>query len=130
VHAGATSELRGAAAVARSFSGRARFAQPVLVNGAAGLVWAPGGHPQVVFGFGITGGKITAIDLVADPERLGRDRPDLPQGEQGGRAAIDELVIAHDGWSGAPGGGRFGCAFQAGGPSSGQETLTRPKGRR
>ena len=31
-----------------------------------------GGRPRAVFGFGITGGKITAIDLVANPERLGR----------------------------------------------------------
>jgi RNA polymerase sigma-70 factor (ECF subfamily) len=35
-----------------------------------GLVWAPGGRPRVVFGFTITCGKIVAIDLVADPERL------------------------------------------------------------
>jgi hypothetical protein len=70
VQAGATSEVRGAAAVAATFSGRARFAQPALVNGAVGAVWAPGGRPRVVFGFTITRGKIAAIDLLADPERL------------------------------------------------------------
>jgi RNA polymerase sigma-70 factor (ECF subfamily) len=70
VQAGATGEVRGAAAVAATFSGRARFAQPALVNGAAGAVWAPGGRPRVVFGFTITRGKIVAIDLLADPERL------------------------------------------------------------
>jgi RNA polymerase sigma factor (sigma-70 family) len=70
VHAGASSEVRGAPAVARQFSGRARSAQPALVNGAAGALWAPGGRPRVVFGFTITRGKIVAIDLVADPERL------------------------------------------------------------
>jgi RNA polymerase sigma factor (sigma-70 family) len=70
VHAGASREVRGAPAVARQFSGRAREAQPALVNGAVGLVWAPGGRPRVVFGFTITRGKIIAIDLVADPERL------------------------------------------------------------
>jgi hypothetical protein len=64
--------VRGAAAVAGTFSGRARFAQPALVDGAAGAVWAPGGRPRVVFGFTITGGKIVAIDLIADPERLRR----------------------------------------------------------
>jgi RNA polymerase sigma-70 factor (ECF subfamily) len=37
-----------------------------------GLVWAPGGRPRVAFGFTIAGGKIVAIELVADPERLGR----------------------------------------------------------
>ncbi|MFL5590068.1 MAG: sigma-70 family RNA polymerase sigma factor [Ktedonobacteraceae bacterium] len=70
VHSGASREVRGASAVARQFSGRAREAQPALVNGAVGLVWAPGGRPRVVFGFTITRGKIIAIELVADPERL------------------------------------------------------------
>jgi hypothetical protein len=57
-------------AVAGTFSGRARFAQPALVNGAVGAVWAPGGRPLVIFGFTIMRGKIVEIDLVADPERL------------------------------------------------------------
>src|SRR5437016_3773555 len=70
VHSGASREVHGASAVAKQFSGRAREAQPALVNGAVGLVWAPGGRPHVVFGFTITRGKIIAIDLVADPERL------------------------------------------------------------
>jgi RNA polymerase sigma-70 factor (ECF subfamily) len=56
--------------VAKQFSGRARAAQPALVNGAVGAVGAPGGRPRVVFGFTITHGKIVEIDLVADPERL------------------------------------------------------------
>jgi len=70
VHAGASREVRGAPAVAKQFSGRARGAQPALVNGAVGLVWAPRGRPRVVFGFTITRGKIVEIDLVADPARL------------------------------------------------------------
>ncbi len=70
VYAGASREVRGAAAVADTFSGRARFAQPALVNGAVGAVWAPGGRPRVVFGFTIARGKIVGIGLVADPERL------------------------------------------------------------
>jgi hypothetical protein len=72
VRAGASSEIRGAAAVAGTFSGRARFAQPALVNGGAGAVRAPGGRPRVVFGFTITRGKIVGINLVADPTRLGQ----------------------------------------------------------
>jgi RNA polymerase sigma-70 factor (ECF subfamily) len=70
VEAGASPEVRGAAAVAETFAGRARAAQPALVNGAVGLVWAPGGQPRVVFGFTITRGTIVAIDLVAEPERI------------------------------------------------------------
>lgn len=67
---GAASEVRGAAGVAKTFAGRAKAAQPALVNGAAGLVWAPGGRPRVVFTFTISGGKIVEIELIGDPERL------------------------------------------------------------
>ncbi|MET7619059.1 sigma-70 family RNA polymerase sigma factor [Streptomyces sp. NPDC005408] len=70
VRAGATGLVRGASAVAGTFSGRAQLAQTALVNGAVGAVWAPRGRPLVVFGFTITDGRITAIDLVAEPERL------------------------------------------------------------
>jgi RNA polymerase sigma factor (sigma-70 family) len=67
---GAAGELRGAQAVAGTFSGRARFARPALVDGAAGAVWAPGGRPRVVFGFTIAAGRIVEIELLADPERV------------------------------------------------------------
>ena len=70
VQMGAEAVVRGATAVAGTFSRRARFAQPALVNGAAGLVWAPGGQPRAVFGFTIARGKIVEINLIADPERL------------------------------------------------------------
>jgi RNA polymerase sigma factor (sigma-70 family) len=72
VRAGASGEVRGAVAVAGTFSGRARVAQPALVDGMPGAVWAPGGRPRVVFSFTITAGKITAIDLIADPGQLAR----------------------------------------------------------
>jgi RNA polymerase sigma factor (sigma-70 family) len=72
VAAGADREVRGAPSVARSFSGRARFARPALVNGAPGAVWAPGGRPRVVFAFTIEDGKVVGIELLADPERLRR----------------------------------------------------------
>jgi RNA polymerase sigma-70 factor, ECF subfamily len=72
VQMGAASEVRGASAVANTFSGRARAAQAGVINGAAGLVWAPGGRPRVVFQFTITGGKIVEIDQTADPTRLGQ----------------------------------------------------------
>ncbi len=68
--AGASREIRGASEVARQFVGRAQDAQPALVNGAVGLVWAPGGQPRVVFSFTITRGKIVAIDMLADPARI------------------------------------------------------------
>jgi len=65
-------ELRGAPAVAESLSGRAGAAQPALINGAPGLVWAPGGKPRAAFTFTTARGKIIRIDLIADPEHLRR----------------------------------------------------------
>jgi RNA polymerase sigma-70 factor (ECF subfamily) len=70
VQMGASREVRGAADVAETFSGRARAAQPALVNGAPGLVWVQQGRPIVVFGFKTSRGKIVEIELVADPECL------------------------------------------------------------
>jgi RNA polymerase sigma factor (sigma-70 family) len=72
VQMGAAAEVRGAAEVAGTFSGRARAARLALVDGSAGAVWAQGGEPRVVFGFTIEDGKITGIEMIADPDRLGQ----------------------------------------------------------
>src|SRR5215204_483216 len=77
--AGTSRVVRGARAVAGqalTFSQFAPFARPALVNGAAGLVTAPGGRPLSVMGFTVRRGKVVEIDILADPERLGR--LDLP----------------------------------------------------
>jgi RNA polymerase sigma-70 factor (ECF subfamily) len=66
-------ELRGAELVARSaltFSRLDLLRLPVLVNGAAGLVCMLDGKPFSVMAFTVRGGKITEIDILADPERL------------------------------------------------------------
>jgi RNA polymerase sigma factor (sigma-70 family) len=70
---GAPRVVRGAAAVAGqalAFARRARFAQPALVDGAVGLVVAQPGRRPLVLGFTIRRGRIAAIDILADPERL------------------------------------------------------------
>jgi RNA polymerase sigma factor (sigma-70 family) len=72
VRIGAEAETRGAPAVAARFSGQARAAKLALIDGVAGLVWAAGGRPRVVFSFTLADGKITAIDLLGDPDLLGR----------------------------------------------------------
>jgi RNA polymerase sigma factor (sigma-70 family) len=64
------SEIRGTAAVASTFLGRVQAAQPALIDGAAGAVWAPDGTPRVVFGFTITAGKIVAIELLSNPDLI------------------------------------------------------------
>jgi RNA polymerase sigma-70 factor (ECF subfamily) len=67
---GGASVIRGAEAVANSFSGKARAARPALIDGAVGAVWAPGGKPRVVLDMTISDGKIVAITAIADPDRL------------------------------------------------------------
>jgi RNA polymerase sigma-70 factor (ECF subfamily) len=66
-------EIRGAQAVAelaRRGAGGARFARVALVNGAAGLVVAPGGRPVAVVGFTVVQGRIAEVDVLADPARV------------------------------------------------------------
>ncbi len=62
--------IEGAAAVAQTFSRRARAAQPVLIDGEPGAVWMHDGELRVVFRFSIKHDRIDAIDLVADPTAL------------------------------------------------------------
>jgi RNA polymerase sigma-70 factor (ECF subfamily) len=68
---GMTSETHGAEAVAQQFVGRAHAARLALIDGSVGAVWGQGGQPRAVFSFTITDGKIAAIEIIADPERLG-----------------------------------------------------------
>ena len=68
---GSPAEVLGAAAVARTFAGRARAARLALVDGVPALVWAQGGVPRVVFGFTVTDGAIVAVDVIADAATLG-----------------------------------------------------------
>jgi len=75
VPAGGSRVVRGARAVAEqalTFARFAPFARAALVNGTAGVVTAPGGQPFAVMGFTVTRGRIVEIDILADPERLGR----------------------------------------------------------
>jgi RNA polymerase sigma-70 factor (ECF subfamily) len=63
-------EARGAETVAGIFAGRARAARLAVINGAMGLVYAPGGVVLTVFGFTIARDRIVAIDITADPARI------------------------------------------------------------
>jgi RNA polymerase sigma factor (sigma-70 family) len=70
---GAPREFRGAPSVAEqvlTFASGAQFARPALINGAAGFVVAPRGRPVAVAGFTVAGGRIVAMDVLADPARL------------------------------------------------------------
>ena len=81
-------EVHGAAAVAETFSGRARAARPALINGIVGLVWAPGGQPRAVFRFTMARGKVVELELIADPERISADGGRDPQRLKLGRAPV------------------------------------------
>jgi RNA polymerase sigma-70 factor (ECF subfamily) len=70
VKLGSAAELRGAAAVAAMFKGRAQAATPVLIDGAVGARVAPGGRLLLVLRPTIVGGKIVDVEAVADPGRL------------------------------------------------------------
>lgn len=61
---------RTVAEQALTFGRLSPFARPALVNGAAGVVVAADGRPLSVMGFTVTGGKVLAIDVLSDPERL------------------------------------------------------------
>lgn len=67
--------IRGAKAVSERAIAFARLPlqrKPVLVNGAAGVVVHSGGGLFSVMGFTIVGPRIAEIDILADPERLGK----------------------------------------------------------
>jgi RNA polymerase sigma factor (sigma-70 family) len=74
VPSGRPAVLHGADLVARGAilaSGRAGHSQLALVNGSVGIVWAPAGRLQVVLALTVSGEhRITAIDVIADPDRL------------------------------------------------------------
>ncbi len=71
---GAPTEIRGAAVWAKgavAYGHMARVVRPALVNGAVGLVMAPQGRLVRALRFTMANGKITEIEVIADPARLG-----------------------------------------------------------
>jgi RNA polymerase sigma-70 factor, ECF subfamily len=76
---GATlAKIRGAAAVAGQAITFARFAdtsEPVFVNGVAGLLSTANGQPMSLMAFTVAAGRIVAIDVISDAERLRRLDP-------------------------------------------------------
>ena len=67
--------VRGAEAVAGgavTFQRMAPFVRPALVNGTPGAVVVPRGKPYSVMAFTVARGRIVALDILVDPERLAR----------------------------------------------------------
>ena len=67
---GALPVTEGAAAVAAALSGSARVARLALLDGVAGLVWAPGARTRSAIAFTIVDGKILEINVTGDPAQL------------------------------------------------------------
>ena len=68
-------EMRGARNVARaatSFSSRGQFSRLALLDGKIGIIVAPRGRLQIALLLTMSGDKISAIEIVADPARLAR----------------------------------------------------------
>jgi RNA polymerase sigma-70 factor (ECF subfamily) len=70
VSMGSPGEIRGAVAVAGTFSGRALAAQPAIVDGVVGIVWAVKGRPKVVWDLAVSDGKIVHIEMLAAGDTL------------------------------------------------------------
>jgi RNA polymerase sigma-70 factor (ECF subfamily) len=67
-------EPSGKEAVARTFRGRAHGAELAMIDGQAGLIWAPRGHLRVAFVFKVQSGLVVAIRTIADRAHLSRLR--------------------------------------------------------
>jgi len=67
---GAFPETRGASEVAGMLAGGAKVAKLALVDGLAALLFAPGGNVRAVIRFTVVDGRIAAMDVVADPDRI------------------------------------------------------------
>lgn len=73
--AGASVEVRGATAVASRALTYMRLGivdKPALINGTPGVIYSRHGQLFSVLGFTVTAGRITEIDILADPDRLQR----------------------------------------------------------
>lgn len=66
----------GAKAVAERILARgsrlAPHARPAIVNGAAGVIVVPGDKPIAVVSFVVADGRVTEIDLIANPQKVAR----------------------------------------------------------
>ena len=72
---GASRSVHGASAVAglaRSYAAPEREVRAATVNGAAGAVIFIANRASAVMGFVVRGGRIAAIDILADPARLAK----------------------------------------------------------
>jgi RNA polymerase sigma-70 factor, ECF subfamily len=80
----APKDARGAEAVAQQLMGRASVLQPALIGGAVGAVFVLRGRVLGAFTFAIDKGRIVAIEVVGDPQRLRQLNPRVLDAGDGG----------------------------------------------
>lgn len=68
---GVPKSIHGGRGVATFFKGHSVEAEAVLLGGTPGGMWAPDGRPRVIILFTFVGERISVIDVVADPLRVG-----------------------------------------------------------
>lgn len=71
VRMGSLAEIRGAAAVAEVFKGRAQAARPALVDGAMAVAVFMGSQIRIVLKLTLANDRIAAMEAIAEPGRLG-----------------------------------------------------------
>lgn len=71
VRMGSLAEIRGAAAVAEVFKGRAQAARPALVDGALAVAVFMGSQIRIVLKLTLANDRIAAMEAIAEPGRLG-----------------------------------------------------------
>jgi RNA polymerase sigma factor (sigma-70 family) len=72
--AAVTREIRGASTWVKQFvalSRGLRFVQPALIDGSVGLILAPGGKLARALRFTVTNAKVTRVEVIGNPDRLG-----------------------------------------------------------
>jgi RNA polymerase sigma-70 factor, ECF subfamily len=67
---GSLREMRGAPVVANALLGGARGATLAVIGGITGFVWAPDGHVRGAVTFAVHDGRIVAITVTGDAERI------------------------------------------------------------
>jgi RNA polymerase sigma factor (sigma-70 family) len=71
VRLGSLAEIRGAAAVAGTFRGRAQAARPALADGTMAVAVILGGQLRIVLRLAFAGERISGVEAIADAGRIG-----------------------------------------------------------
>jgi RNA polymerase sigma-70 factor (ECF subfamily) len=67
---GSLAEIRGAAAVAETFKGRAQAARPALIDGELAIAVIFGGQLRIALRLAFEGDRIAEVEAVADAARI------------------------------------------------------------